>query len=153
MWWNVAYNWPAIMWEDQRKQVKMIKNTDGTQQSSCQKIAFAWLRSSSSWGKLPHLSRQNHSPGWWPWWCCLLDSLTVLSVVSWRKKGKRNSNPNYACPIAQVGFAKCKKDKFKLLDGCGMMQRLKESRQQFVSSCAILVYAKETSQNCIPIWF
>jgi hypothetical protein len=63
-------------------------------------------------------------------------------------------SPNYACPLAQVGFAECKKYKFELLDGCGMMQCLEESRQWFVTSwCAITVYRKkQRHQNYVPIW-
>jgi hypothetical protein len=43
------------------------------------------------------------------------------------KERKARGSPNYACPLAQVAYAECKKDKFELLDGCGMMQRLEES--------------------------
>jgi hypothetical protein len=61
---------------------------------------------------------------------------------------KRRGSANYACPLAQVAFAECKKDKFELLDGCGMMQRLEESRKRFVSSCAITVHSKANTSNC-----
>jgi hypothetical protein len=62
---------------------------------------------------------------------------------------KTRGSPNYACPLPQVAFAECKKDKFELLDECGMMQCLEESRQQFVSSCAITIYSKtKTSKLC-----
>jgi hypothetical protein len=47
-----------------------------------------------------------------------------------------------------VAFAECKKDKFELLDGCGMMQRLEESRQRVVSSCTITVHSKANTSNC-----
>jgi hypothetical protein len=61
---------------------------------------------------------------------------------------KQRGSVNYACPLAQVAFAECKKDKFELLDGCGMMQRLEESRKRFVSSCAITVHSKANTSNC-----
>ncbi len=55
---------------------------------------------------------------------------------------KARGSASYACPLAQVAFAECKKDKFELLDGCGMMQRLEECKERFVSSCAITVHSK-----------
>jgi hypothetical protein len=64
------------------------------------------------------------------------------------KERKRRGSANYACPLAQVAFAECKKDKFELLEGCGMMERLEECRKRLVSSCAITVHSKTNTGNC-----
>jgi hypothetical protein len=60
---------------------------------------------------------------------------------------KARGSASYACPLAQVAFAECKKDKFELLDECGMMQRLEECKERFVSSCAITVYSKTNTSK------
>jgi hypothetical protein len=70
--------------------------------------------------------------------------------LSSSQERKAKGSTLYACPLAHVPFAKCKKAKFELLDGYGMIHHcLEECKECFVSSCAITVYSKSgTSKLC-----